>query len=122
VQRPNQMPKKKGVGKRKVQETPEEKQMRLEMEELKVLCFSQIETWNHVFAPRSPRLLSICRRCRNQKSVFLTETGRRQKPRVSYEEETNRKIGGRSFVFEVNSMPCVFGALYIVVMIALCPK
>ena len=32
----NQMPKKKGVGKRKVQETPEEKQMRLEMEELKV--------------------------------------------------------------------------------------
>jgi hypothetical protein len=30
------MPKKKGVGKRKVQETPEEKQMRLEMEELKV--------------------------------------------------------------------------------------
>jgi hypothetical protein len=31
------MPKKKGVGKRKVQETPEERQMRLEMEELKVI-------------------------------------------------------------------------------------
>ena len=30
------MPKKKGVGKSKVQETPEERQMRLEMEELKV--------------------------------------------------------------------------------------
>jgi hypothetical protein len=31
------MPKKKGAGKRKVQETPEEKAMRLEMERLKAI-------------------------------------------------------------------------------------